>query len=176
VKVVDFVDSCKNRLRQLRGSMKQSELAAQLGISQNMISNYENGREPPIDVIVMYSKFFNVSSDFIIGLASEMRPDQTDISSQFVILVDLVGKNVQPIIKSDISFLLSGLIEYYNSGATAGHAPMEAIRQFIQTMPPLLAALSRNDTAATLEGVNNVTTIALSANQILVDYLSNKNA
>ena len=168
------MDSCKNRLRQLRGSMKQSELAEQLGISQNMVSNYENGREPPIDVIEKYAKLFNVSSDYIIGLTHEMRPDSTNVSNQFGTLAEIVGTNVKPVLKSDISLLLSSLIAYYKNGANAGDAPLNAIRQFIQIVPPLLNALTRNDTAATLEGVNNLATVALSANQILVDYLSSK--
>lgn len=59
------------RLRELRNSQKlsQQELANLLGISKSSVNMYERGeREPGLNTLVAICKFFNVSSDFTIGL------------------------------------------------------------------------------------------------------------
>ena len=44
------MDILSRRIRELRvdSDMKQGDMGAALGITQNMVSNYENGREPPL--------------------------------------------------------------------------------------------------------------------------------
>lgn len=59
------------RIKELREDhdLTQSQLAEVLGTTQRTISYYEkNQREIPINVLVKYAKYFNVSLDYICGL------------------------------------------------------------------------------------------------------------
>lgn len=50
--------------------LTQSELATRLDISQQAISKYEKEeRDPDIDVLIRIAKFFNVSTDYLLGLS-----------------------------------------------------------------------------------------------------------
>ena len=59
------------RLR--RGSgQSQREAAAGLGISQALLSHYENGaREPGLDFVVRVCDYYGVTADFLLGRTSE---------------------------------------------------------------------------------------------------------
>lgn len=62
------------RLKDLRedADLKQKELAEYLHIKQNTYSQYENGqRQLPIDVLIKLAKYYNVSTDYILGLTNE---------------------------------------------------------------------------------------------------------
>lgn len=49
--------------------MKQTEVAAYLGVSTATISNYECDRyEPDLETVRRLSKLFNVTSDYLLGL------------------------------------------------------------------------------------------------------------
>lgn len=59
------------RIRNLREdrNLTQSELGAQVNMTQRKISYIERGKyEPSIDDIVSLCKFFDVSSDYLLGL------------------------------------------------------------------------------------------------------------
>ena len=59
------------RIRNLREDrdLTQSELGAQVNMTQRKISYIERGKyEPNIDDIVSLCKFFDVSSDYLLGL------------------------------------------------------------------------------------------------------------
>lgn len=58
------------RIKDLRESigMQQKELALELGIPSNTLSQYENEkREPSIELLKKVAKYFNVSTDYIVG-------------------------------------------------------------------------------------------------------------
>ncbi len=55
-------------LRKDRG-LSQKQLADIFITTQRTISNWESGRnEPPYDMLVKYAKYFDVSTDYILGL------------------------------------------------------------------------------------------------------------
>lgn len=59
------------KIKELREDrdLTQSQLAENLGITQRAVSYYENNqREIPVNVLVKYAKYFNVSLDYICGL------------------------------------------------------------------------------------------------------------
>lgn len=61
------------RLRDLREDrdLTQKELAAQLHISQNTYSQYENGvRQLPIEILIQLSDIYGVSTDYILRLTN----------------------------------------------------------------------------------------------------------
>lgn len=62
------------RLKDLREDMDmtQAECAKIAFIGKNTYIRYERGeRVPPLDVIVAYAKYYNVSIDYIAGLSSK---------------------------------------------------------------------------------------------------------
>lgn len=65
---ISFGEKIKN-LREDK-DMKQSELGAAINMTQRKISYIECGRfEPSLEDIVAFCKFFDVSADYLLGLA-----------------------------------------------------------------------------------------------------------
>ncbi len=65
------------RLKDLREDrdLVQKEVAALLGIDQRVYSNYERGkREIPTRFVVLLAKFYQTSTDYILGLTND--PDK----------------------------------------------------------------------------------------------------
>ena len=65
----------KNRLRDLRcdKDLKQKDIANYLNCSQVAYSRYELGkRDIPTDVLVALAKFYNTSTDYILGLTDNI--------------------------------------------------------------------------------------------------------
>ena len=58
-------------LRKARG-LSQRQVAGELGISQALLSHYENGaREPGLDFVCRACRYFGVSADYILGMSDE---------------------------------------------------------------------------------------------------------
>ena len=56
-----------SQLRRARG-MSQREVAAGLGVSQALLSHYENGaREPTLDFVARICDYYGVSADYMLG-------------------------------------------------------------------------------------------------------------
>ena len=71
------------RLKQLRikNGLKQQELADMFGLSSGTISFYESEqRKPDIDFIVAVAKYFDVSTDYLLGLTNAIDKENIDIS------------------------------------------------------------------------------------------------
>lgn len=65
------------RIKDLRedNDITQKELAEYLHVKQNTYSQYENGqRQLPIDALIALAKFYNTSTDYILGLTDETKP------------------------------------------------------------------------------------------------------
>jgi len=63
-------------LRKLREEkhLSQKSVAASLGISQALLSHYEKGiRECGLDFLVRIAKFYNVSTDFMLGVSRNVK-------------------------------------------------------------------------------------------------------
>ena len=62
------------RLKELRSerNISQCALAQQVGLSKSAYSRFETGeREPLTSHIIMFSNFYKVSTDYILGLSDE---------------------------------------------------------------------------------------------------------
>lgn len=71
------------RLKQLRikNGLKQQELANMFCLSSGTISFYESEqRKPDIDFIVAVAKYFDVSTDYLLGLTNATDKENIDIS------------------------------------------------------------------------------------------------
>ncbi len=65
------------RLKDLRNDkdLMQKEIADILNIDQRVYSNYETGkREIPCHLVIKLAKFYNVSSDYILGITNNPNP------------------------------------------------------------------------------------------------------
>lgn len=65
------------RLKELREDLDipQRILADYLNIKQNTYSQYENeARQIPIDLLIKLAKYFNVSTDYILGVTDTKEP------------------------------------------------------------------------------------------------------
>ncbi len=63
-----------DRLKELRinRGYSQHQLAKESGVPQTSINFYESDkRQPTVDVLIKFARFFNVSSDYLIGLVDE---------------------------------------------------------------------------------------------------------
>ena len=60
------------KLKLLRGELKQAEFARRIGLPQNSYSRYESGeRIPDIDILSRLASKLRVSSDWLLGLDGE---------------------------------------------------------------------------------------------------------
>lgn len=59
------------KLRQATG-ISQIDLASALGVTKQSISNWENDNiMPSIEMLIKISKYFNVSTDYLLGLSEK---------------------------------------------------------------------------------------------------------
>lgn len=68
-----------HRIRDLREDrdLKQRQLAEHLNCSQQVYSNYELGqRDIPTDVLIRLSRFYQVSTDYILGLTNNPKQNK----------------------------------------------------------------------------------------------------
>ncbi len=72
-------------LRQAQG-ISQVELAKQLGVTKQSISNWENDNiQPSIDMLKQLAQVFSVSTDYLLGL------DHTDIIDVSGLTPEVIG-------------------------------------------------------------------------------------
>lgn len=67
-------------LKELREEKKltQTELGKIFNLTQRQVSTYETGRnEPPYEILKLYATYFNVSTDYILGLTRKPTPSWT---------------------------------------------------------------------------------------------------
>lgn len=89
-----------SRLRKERG-ISQRQAAADLGMSQALLSHYENGlREPKLDFIVKACEYYNVSADYLLGRTQMRANPMSDFAWN--------GKNVDRLMES-IACLLNSM-------------------------------------------------------------------
>ncbi|MCI8487525.1 helix-turn-helix domain-containing protein [Pumilibacter intestinalis] len=68
------MEKFSQRLKILRNEqgITQTQLAKETGLSQSGIALWESGkRVPNADVIIVLANFFNVSTDYLLGVADE---------------------------------------------------------------------------------------------------------
>ncbi len=68
------------RFRQLKeeSGKTQLQIATDLGLKQQAVSYYSNGREPDYDTLIMIAGYFGVSLDYLLGMSDCKKPENTD--------------------------------------------------------------------------------------------------
>ena len=70
-------------LRREKG-LSQQRASADLGVSQSLLSHYENGtREPKLDFVIRACSYYGVTADYILG-RSKYRGDKTPILIEII--------------------------------------------------------------------------------------------
>lgn len=127
-----------NKLRKDAG-LSQKEAAHKLGISQALLSHYENGiRECGLDFLVRAADFYNVTTDFLLGRTSSKTgfneafdtdtdiPDDSKLSTQTVFRACALVKEYQAQGTSDDSYELLFALALFNliiNKVNAGELP-----------------------------------------------------
>ena len=102
------------KLRNLREERKlnQQKIAMDLQISQASISKYEVGSaEPDIGTITKLAKYFNVSTDYLLGVSEIKMPltksDLTDTEIEHLV----VYKSLTKMQKEKVSAYIQGILD-----------------------------------------------------------------
>jgi transcriptional regulator with XRE-family HTH domain len=82
------------RLRALRNerNITQTELSERIGVSKAMISSYElEQRQPSYVVLIKFSAYFGVTTDFLLGLEKKRTIDVDGLCEQEIeVLVKMI--------------------------------------------------------------------------------------
>jgi len=79
-----------SELRREKG-LSQRQAAAELGISQALLSHYENdAREPKLEFVIKACEYYGVTADYIIGRTNERRTGASRLSAQVSEVVDML--------------------------------------------------------------------------------------
>lgn len=123
-----------SKLRQARG-VSQKVAAAQLGVSQALLSHYENGiREPGLEFVCRACDYYGVSSDLLLGRTGKDGPNQDGSGSiQLRLMADSVGIMAE---------LMQRLEEPESRSAAWDYASVVYLRMLLAMAPDQTAALS----------------------------------
>lgn len=98
-----------NKIKELRKekNITVAELAKELGISQSMLTNYENGNGTPRDESIWekLSQIFGVSKSHVMGLTTDIKT--TNEAKRLKIVVDMSQPvSIQPKNQTDLDVLM----------------------------------------------------------------------
>lgn len=97
------------KIKELRESLKltQSEFADNLGVTQAALSAYEKGtRNPTFETIMLVSKTFDVSIDWLCGLSNKKHIGYINYNDIFAELIKICSAEDSNKPKSDSSYIL----------------------------------------------------------------------
>lgn len=81
------------RIRELRNSrgISQTQLASKLGVTKQSISNWENDNIlPSIEMLVKIANFFEVSTDYLLGLDNKRTLDVENLTEIQISHIQLI--------------------------------------------------------------------------------------
>lgn len=87
-----------DRIRELRRShsLSQVELAEQLHVSKQTISNWENNNIPPsIDTLIRIATFFDVSTDYLLGFSNKRMLNVNGLSDLQIAHLQAIIQDIQ---------------------------------------------------------------------------------
>lgn len=142
----EFVKRLK-LLRKEKG-ITQKQLAESLGISAPAVINYENAqRFPSSAVLTLFSQYFNVSREYLLGETDERRPAQKwddpelvqAVSDNLSSLFDAVEQAARGVSDEEQKFIFDVLVELRHTLKLKDSTQRrEALRLFHDTAPAVL--------------------------------------
>jgi len=122
-----------NRLKQLRESKgyNMRQMAAALNLPYTTYVNYEKGeREPNSEQLILFSKYFDVSIDYIIGITNDIKSCELPSTDEFKVSIGTQIKRrreelgmTQPVLASLVG-VSKGSIGNYESGISSPNEPI----------------------------------------------------
>lgn len=82
-----------NRIRELRKlrGVSQVDLAKALNVTKQSVSNWENANiQPSIDMLISLSEYFNVSTDYLLGLDQREYLEITGLNAKAIQHLQLI--------------------------------------------------------------------------------------
>ncbi len=75
--------------------ISQVQLAKHLGVTKQSISNWENDNiQPSIDMLIKLADYFNVSTDYMLGLDSKKTIDVTHLTEEQVAHIKFIISDI----------------------------------------------------------------------------------
>lgn len=70
-------------------NLTQTQLASRMWVKKSIISAYETDARPPsLDMLIKYSKEFNVSTDFLLGLNDNRSVNVEGLSENQILIIN----------------------------------------------------------------------------------------
>ena len=109
------MDDIARKIRDLREDhdILQDQMAAILNCNRGSVSNYENGRNLPMDVLIAYCRYFNVSADWLL---------RTNIPSVTAIYNEEVNSILSDCTSSEIENLIGVMRDMKKAIHSAKHS------------------------------------------------------
>ena len=73
---MDFINILTNLMKEK--SINTLDLQRETGISESTFRNWKRGSQPTAEKVILLSKFFNISSDELLGLKEPLNLSQND--------------------------------------------------------------------------------------------------
>lgn len=165
------------KIRDLREDhdLLQDEMADILQCNRGSVSNYENGRNLPMDVIIAYCNYFRVSADWLLGLTTDRQPGGSNLSKQLDFLAKLtIAAGGDPLSSDRVSALAEALTVYYRHGAPAGNLPVQVTAQFLAAMRGVVQAAVDGTTDDLITATNAVVNAGLKGTDIMAASLKSR--
>lgn len=156
------------RLREEKG-LKQETLAYEIGCTRYMVSYFENGRAPSYEVLKAYCSFFDVSSDYLLGLSNERKPIGDALSNVLDRLAQIAGESAAPK-ATDLIALMEAAAKYYYVGAPCGDRPLLAFQGFVDGLRAAIDAAIKGDASGLIDSANAAVIAALEVTNMPAQY------
>lgn len=77
-------------------NITQVELANELGVSKQCVSNWENDYiQPSIEMLIKIARYFKVTTDFLLDLSNETNIDVTGLSDKEIAHIRMLVTDLQ---------------------------------------------------------------------------------
>lgn len=86
------------RIKEVRESkgLSQTIVAEKLGVSKQSVANWENGNVmPSIDMLIKISRYFNVSSDYLLGMENKKIINVSDLTLEEVSHIQAIVDDIK---------------------------------------------------------------------------------
>lgn len=162
------IHTIRDRLKALRteANLSQIELSNLIGLSQNMISNHENGHTPTIEALYAYSRHYKVSIDYIIGTTRARRPSYEDMPQWLTTLDGCVAQGDLSLVAKQSCQDIRKLADV-NPASAAKAAKL--LREQLLTLGRVADAAAKSDTAALLEHTGKLSMVAIEGGRAILN-------
>lgn len=103
-----------NRIRKLREErrMNQVRLSIEIGVSQETVSAYENGKHyPSVENLIKMSKLFSASSDYILGFSDVRYPQKENCLTNDEMKALALYRALDALQKNKVAAYMQGMLD-----------------------------------------------------------------